>query len=139
MSYDLAHIEQCRAEIAVTAQQMLDGKCSYIEGSRKILLKLRGARIDCYMKPFIIFTAIDSETGAIPVGTQLGYWADDAIARFRADWDAAEAWAKNYGETACRETILWIEGNQSTSADYPEQTPEWPAVRQAVDSAATSN
>ena len=90
---------------------MLDGECSYIEGSRRILRKLEGARIDGQLEPFVTFIAIDSETDAIPVGTQLEHWADAAITRFRADWDAAEAWAKDYGEAACRETIAWLEDN----------------------------
>lgn len=111
MSIDANYIERCRSEIASTAQGMLDGDCSYIEGSRKILQSLKAARIDSRQKPFIVFASIDSETDAIPVGKQLEHWPDASIARFRPDWDAAEAWAQKHGEVACREAISWLESN----------------------------
>ncbi|CAO4196394.1 hypothetical protein [Methylorubrum extorquens] len=114
MSIDMMHIERCRSEILSTAQRMLDGDCSYIEGSRTILQKLEGARIDSRQRPFVAFSAIDSETDEIPVGNQLEHWSDASIARFRLNWDAAEAWAQKYGEAACRETISWLDGNPIT-------------------------
>ncbi|CAO4194016.1 hypothetical protein [Methylorubrum extorquens] len=111
MSIDVANIERCRSEIADTAQQMLDGHCSYIEGSRKILEKFDCACVNGQREPFISFVAIVSETASIPVGNQLGHWADAAVARFRPDWDEAELWAKEYGEAACRKAISWLDSN----------------------------
>ncbi|MBA9069071.1 hypothetical protein FHR71_002821 [Methylobacterium sp. RAS18] len=111
MSIDAAYIERCRSEIASTAQGMLNGDCSYIEGSRRILQSLKGAGISDRQKPFLVFASIDSETDAIPVGKQLEHWSDTSIARFRPDWDAAEAWAQKHGEAACREAISWLESN----------------------------
>lgn len=111
MSINLAYIKHCRSEIADTAQQMLNSDISYIEGSRKILQCLDGARINGQQEPFNTFVAIESETAAFPAGIQFEHWADATIVGLLPIWNAAEARAKRYGEEACRETISWLNDN----------------------------
>lgn len=111
MSIDLGHIARLRSEIAAAARRMLDGECSYVEGSRIILSCLHGARIDNLQEPFVRFVAIDSETDYVKVGAQREGWTVASLEQLDREWAKSEQWARNFGEEACREAISWIERN----------------------------
>ena len=109
MSLNALDIEQSRERISATAKAMLSGECSFIEGSRRIVGLLHRARIDQLMEPFVAFVRIDSETDEVPVGRFRNEWHSEAKAKLQAGWEAAENYARTYGEIPCREAIAWIE------------------------------
>jgi hypothetical protein len=111
MSIDFDFIQHSRREITDTATNMLNGQYPYIEGSRAILKSLHDARIDAQQPPFVKFIAIVSETDAVPSLAERGLWSDNTKVRLSADWAAAELWARETGEKACREALLWLECN----------------------------
>ncbi len=87
---------------------MLDGKISYIEGSRLICGLLEPARLERLEAPFVTFVAIASETDAVPVGAVRDRWHPDARIKFAKEWAKAEQYAKAIGEAACQDTIAWL-------------------------------
>lgn len=111
MSINFAEIEQARARIVDTAQEMLAGRISYIEGTRAICGMLNAARLDQLQDPFVNFTAIDSETDAVPVGDVRERWHPDARLKLAAEWDSAEVYARSIGEPSCKAAIAWLDAN----------------------------
>jgi hypothetical protein len=109
MSLNAPEIERCRAQIVATAEAMLSGDCSYVEGVRAICGLLRNARIDPFDEPFVTFVAIDSETDAVPVGRLREQWHPEAKVRLQDEWNEAETYARSLGEPACRAAIAWVE------------------------------
>jgi hypothetical protein len=97
-------INEARAVMVELAMRMLAGDLSYIEGTRAILAKLPQARVG-NMDEFMAFVGIDSETDRFPVVAVRELWQQDALEQMQADLDRAEAWAKSYGEPACRAMI----------------------------------
>lgn len=116
MSIDIHYIVKCRAPIAEIAQGMLDGRISYIEGSRRICGLLDGARLDRFESPVVKFVAIDSETDGVPIGEVRANWHPDAKIRFAHEWANAEQYAKTVAEAACRQAIEWL-------AQHPPHSP----------------
>jgi hypothetical protein len=108
MTIDATEVEQLRTRISDTAQCMLDGRCSYIEGTRQILGMFDKARIDRLSEPFITFVAIGSATDEVPVGALREGWHPEAKIKLAAKWADAERDAKRLGEAACRDTIAWV-------------------------------
>lgn len=108
MSINIHDIEAARARILKLAKNMLQGECTYIEGSREIVQLLEKARIDCYEKPFITFVGIDSETDNVPFGWLRDTWQAQARARLEPEWAQAEQYAKSLGEPACRGVMTWF-------------------------------
>ena len=109
MSLNAIDIERSRERIGTTANAMLSGECSYIEGVRAIYGLFEEARIDGFAEPFVTFVAIDSETDAVPIGRFLEQWHPDAKLKFATGWIEAENYARSFGEPACRATIAWVE------------------------------
>ena len=104
MSINMHEITRARASITETAQQMLAGDLSYIEGSRTILAVLPEARIG-NMDEFMAFAGINSETDKFPFGDVRKRWQPEALTRMQPELDRAEQWAKAFGEPACRAVI----------------------------------
>ena len=78
MSINAVEIEQARSRISDTAQSMLTGECSYIEGARRICDMLRQAKLDSFEEPFVRFVAITSETDEVPVEDLRERWHPEA-------------------------------------------------------------
>jgi hypothetical protein len=64
---DAAEIQIARKEIGQIARQLLDGRLSFIEGSRLILRLGRQADLPDRDPDLTRFVAIDSETDSLPV------------------------------------------------------------------------
>ena len=99
-----------RDKLARTLEQMLDGKLSYIEGSRALNSISKAAGYDWLSEPFVTFVAIASETDAVPMGKVRDLWHPDAIAKHAGKWNQSEEWAKQVGEPACREALALVRG-----------------------------
>jgi hypothetical protein len=82
MSINLDYIVKARSQIMETAQHMLDGGISYIEGSRLICGLLEQARLERYDAPFVVFVAVDSETDHLSIGEVRDRWHPDATIKF---------------------------------------------------------
>ena len=104
MSINVHEITRARAVIIETAEQMLAGDLSYIEGSRTIFAMIPSARVSD-MDEFRAFVGIYSETDRFPFGDVQKLWEPDALTRMQPEFDRAEQWAKAYGEPACRAVI----------------------------------
>jgi hypothetical protein len=111
MSINAPYIEQMRASIIDVAQRMLAGQLPYIEGTRAICGMLSDARLAILEEPFVSFTAIDSETDAVPIGDVRERWHPDAKIKLAAEWERAELYAKSIGEPVCRAAIAWLDAH----------------------------
>ena len=100
--------ELARANITRIVNAMLAGQLSFIEGARNVNVWSNNAGIDLLSEPFVTFVAIDSETDAVPIGKVRDLWAPEALARYRVEWERSEAWAKQWGEPACHETLALL-------------------------------
>ena len=105
MSINLHEINRCRAEVRKTAQLMLSGDLSYIEGAQIICHLLHECRLDPHVEPFVTFIGIDSETDQFPVGKQRSYWNKDALAKLDEEKAQYEERARGFAEKACRELL----------------------------------
>lgn len=108
MSINDGYIAQTRQRIAATAECMLSGQCSYIDGARRISDMLDGARLDRLGEPFVAFVVITSETDAVPIGELRDRWHADARIKLEPEWADAEQYAREVGEPACRNALAWI-------------------------------
>lgn len=97
--------EQARVKMAETAQAMLNGTLSFIEGARQIASLREQAKLNRFDPDIIPFVAIDSETDALPFGPIRRLWAPDALAKLQPEIDAAETWAKDNGAEHCQTLI----------------------------------
>jgi hypothetical protein len=93
-------------------EQMMAGQLSFIEGSRIVSSLTEAAGYDRLSKPFVAFVAIDSETDAVPIGRVRDLWHPDAVAKHAEAWSQSEAWAKQFGETACREALALVRARE---------------------------
>lgn len=102
---NLHDIENARNKIVRLCRLILDGKLSFIEGSRSIWRLGPEARLPENDPDMTIFLGIDSETDALPVGQQRKLWARDALERLPPDIGRSEAWAKDHGQAACESLV----------------------------------
>ena len=101
-----------KTSLALAAlMDILDGKRSFIEGSRLIWRIGPEARLGDRDPDPTIFVGIDSETDALPVGEERKYWARDALERLQPEIERAEAWAEQYGRTACQNILRRVGGS----------------------------
>jgi len=108
MGIDVTYITQTRAAILATVRRMLDGDCSYIEGTRLICGLLDDARLNSQQQPFVVFVGIQSETDDVPVGEVRERWHPEARIKLEQNWADAERYAKTCGEPACHKAIEWF-------------------------------
>jgi hypothetical protein len=94
-----------RRQIAETAEALMAGHISFIEGGRKIsqLSWAADLRDDPDVVPFI---AIDSETDTLPVDENVRrLWAASALEKLQPEIEKAEAWARTIGLRHCQNLI----------------------------------
>jgi hypothetical protein len=97
-----------RAKLAETLEGMIEGRLSFIEGSRIAAGLASRAGYEQSSEPFVTFVAIESETDAIPLGEVRELWHPHAIAKHAREWQQAETWAKQVGEAACRDALVLL-------------------------------
>ena len=103
---NLETIDTAKSEIRQWCQSMLDGKVSYIEGTRQLLKLVHDAGFDELDDCIIPFIAIDTETDHIPDRDVRRLWSENAVARAKNSWEDAEAKAKQNGMKACTRLLL---------------------------------
>jgi hypothetical protein len=92
MSWNESEIIAARRAIFDAAQDMLAGKLSYIEGTRKIVASIRAARIVEWDSDLVPFIGIASETDALPSEQTKQFWRAAALEGLRPEIARAEAW-----------------------------------------------
>jgi hypothetical protein len=113
MSNDLAKITEAREALARSAQAMLAGDISYVQGARHICGMLDEARVDPFAEPFVTFVGVSSETDTVPFGWMRENWHPETRAENETEWQMAEEWAERSLEGACRDVIAWVSGQPS--------------------------
>jgi hypothetical protein len=53
----------------------------------------------------LLFTGIDSETDALPMGADRIHWAHEALEKLKPEIEAAEKWAQELGRPTCQRLI----------------------------------
>lgn len=100
MSKCIAH-EACIASVRKrgtdTAQAMLNGKLSFLEGALLVSSLMHEADVKYDDADFMAFVVIDSETGALPIGMVSQYWFHDGLERLATEIVKAELWVKKIG------------------------------------------
>lgn len=94
----------CR-QVVGTAQAMLDGRLSFLIGSRYLAALRHEINASADDADFLIFVAIDSETDALPLGAVREHWDQDALARLDPKIKEAERWASAVASDACRSLL----------------------------------
>jgi hypothetical protein len=94
-----------RRQVVSTAQAMLDGRLSFLIGSRRLAALRHETEAATHDADFLIFVAIDSETDALPLGAVQEHWHPGALARFQPEIEEAEHWASTVGADACKSLI----------------------------------
>jgi hypothetical protein len=92
--------EDARKEIGRRARAVLTGEFSYLEAARKIFSLKHVADLD-FDPDVIRFTAIYSNTDALPLGEVRKYWQPQALEKLQPEIERMEQWAQEYGRSAC--------------------------------------
>lgn len=108
MSIDVTSISQAREAMSKSAQAMLAGDLSYIQGSHHICGLFDEARVDRFAEPFVTFVGVSSETDIVPFGWLRENWHLETSATHELEWQSAEDWAGRTLEEPCRDLIAWI-------------------------------
>jgi hypothetical protein len=105
MSWDESEILASRGAIFEAAKAMLAGTLSYIEGARKIIAARAAARFDEWDADLVPFLGIVSETDTLPFGEARSHWRAAALDALQAEIAKKEAWARQFGESHCRNLV----------------------------------
>jgi hypothetical protein len=98
-------IKTARRQVVEAARAMLDGTLPFIEGSRRIRALHRYVGLPKGDPDMLRFTAIDSETDALPFSEVRKLWQPEALAKLQPEVDRAEQWAREFGHAACQSLI----------------------------------
>jgi hypothetical protein len=120
MSWNESEILAARRRILETAQAMLAGTCSYIEGARQIVAAWRNSKLDESDVDFVPFIAIDSETEALPFGEARSYWQAAALEALQPEISRSEVWAKKVGEKYCRNLVKRLSEDKAGTGPLPK-------------------
>ncbi|MGY8685949.1 hypothetical protein Q2941_50925 [Bradyrhizobium sp. UFLA05-153] len=104
MSWNQSEVIEARRSILETARRVLSGRTSSIEGARIIASRRFKARLED--DPDILpFVGIDSETEALPFGSDRIHWQAQALSELKSKIDEAEAWARNFAASHCQKLL----------------------------------
>lgn len=103
MTHD-QHVLSVRQRIVDTARAMIDRQLGFLAGARTLAaLRFEIDAVDD--ADFRIFVAIDSDTDDLPIGPVREFWDEAALQRLAPRIEAAEAWAREQGTSACAALI----------------------------------
>ena len=87
------------------AQEMIDGKISFLEGALELSSLRHEAEVDERDEDLMAFVVIESETDSLPMGKSKKYWSAEALDKHQTEIDKATEWAKEFGIPACKSLI----------------------------------
>jgi hypothetical protein len=95
-----------RGQLVALAQDMLDGRLSYLEGAVQVLsIRSQLADIPSRDADFDVFLVIQSETDHLPRTDQRSLWSPEALEGIERELASAEEWAASFASQACRNLI----------------------------------
>lgn len=103
--------------MAEIAQAMLDGRVSFIVGTRQILALRGRAGYSDLEQDLLPLIAVDSESDRFPIGDVRALWSTAGLARLQPEMDRVEQWARDVASEACRDLIRRI--NAASRPDEP--------------------
>jgi hypothetical protein len=106
--YDAERQTKVRMHILAIAKQLLAGQIGVIAASRK-LCPLRHEVEPQLAKVLLTFTAIDSETDALPVGEVRKEWNPDALQRKDKEIAESEDFYRDSAMNAATEIVRLLE------------------------------
>jgi hypothetical protein len=95
------YVHAMRKQVVAAAQAMLNGRLSFLVGSRKLAALRHEAGISVDDADFMVLVGIDSETDELPLGAVRVHWDVAALTRLQPEIDEAERWAAKVGVDAC--------------------------------------
>jgi len=102
--WNQSEVIEARRLILEAAKGVLSGAISPIEGARNIARTRFDARLES--DPDILrFVGIDSETDALPIGTDRIYWQTQALAQLQGEIDKSQAWAREVATAYCQSLL----------------------------------
>ncbi|MGC2778520.1 MAG: hypothetical protein WA418_23100 [Bradyrhizobium sp.] len=104
MSWNQPEVLDARKLILEAATGILSGGVSPIEGARRIAIHRFAARLET--DPDILpFVGIDSETDALPLGSDRVHWRAQSLDELQPTIDAAQARARDFADKHCRSLL----------------------------------
>ena len=104
MSWDQSEVIAERRIVIETAQGVLSGSVSPVEGARTISRRRFKARLED--DPDILpFVGIDSETEALPLGGERAHWQAQALSDLQDLIDKSQAWTLTVGAAHCQNLV----------------------------------
>ncbi len=99
------YVQACRKQAVDLAAGIVAGSIPLLDGCHR--LAALGHRVGVpYDDPnFRMFSVIESETDALPIGPIRKEWAPDALAELAPELLHAEAWARPMAMRACHSVI----------------------------------
>lgn len=94
-----------RRDIALLAAAVLAGTAPTLDGCRRLVQRLWSASVAQDDPDFLVLRVVDSETDALPVGTERRHWSDEALARIEPEIQAATAWARPIMLPVCESLV----------------------------------
>mgnify|MGYP001116419844 CR=1 FL=1 len=116
-------IAMARLDIAATAQAMLDGGLSFIEGGRRIAELRFYADLPEDDQDAMAFVLIDSETDTLPFGETKALWNPEALAKLQPEIERSERWAREISQEPCRRLIERFGPNDAV--EVPSEPDFW--------------
>ena len=103
------HVQSARRQVVGIARAMLAHEINFLLGARRLASLWHQTGVQDNDSDFATFTSIDSETDDLPLGDMRQQWDAQALAKLQPDIDAAEEWARDFGELACLALIKRFE------------------------------
>jgi hypothetical protein len=106
--YNLEYRATVRAEMLALARGLVTGDLGVIAAARKLRGFWDGVEPEIGAL-LLVFVGIDSETDALPVGSERAYWNAEALARKDVEIRAAEHHWREEGVAAATQLIRLLE------------------------------
>lgn len=94
-----------RRQVVDLAEKILSGSVDVLEGALEMHALRWHANVEDRDTDFDAFTAVVSETDALPFGSQRELWAKEALRRKEPELEQARAWARTTLQPACTNLI----------------------------------
>jgi hypothetical protein len=103
--YNFEAREQAQARAATIATQILAGERGLLEAAHELKGWLWRGGLPDDDPALRAFVLIDSETDALPLGTERQHWEPAALAQKDQEIARAEMWARPFGVEACEDVV----------------------------------
>jgi hypothetical protein len=99
------YVTMQRRRVAELARDILAGQVDVLDGSAKIVSLRDELDLDRDDDDLMAFVVVDSETDALPVGTEALSWSQAALARKQPELKRARSWAFDVVRQPCQNLV----------------------------------